>query len=199
MEKNNPRHKLLIADYISLTVLLVSCIGIWFLLNGQAKYAILFGGFAFVLDTLDGYVARKLKQSTEFGRQMDSMIDLINYPIFSALFIQLILIPNFWGALVGFFVIATAVLRLLDFNKNGHIKYKGRLYYRGLVVCHMSLITAALVLATHFINIPQIIIAVIILIAASLQLSNIKTRKTGALFFWIPIAVLIGIGALLCL
>ncbi len=152
--QNKPRHKLQLADYISLAVLLSTCIGIHFLLTGHTKFAILCGGISFILDTLDGYAARKLNQSSEFGRQMDSMIDLITYPIFSALFIQLILIPNIWGALVGFFVIATAALRLLDFNNNGFIKHKGKLYYRGLVVCHISLITSLLVILTNLIQIP---------------------------------------------
>lgn len=197
--KNKSRHKLLLADYISLLALLVGCIGIWLLLTGNIKFAIFCGGGAFALDALDGFMARKLKQSSEFGRQLDSMIDVINYPVFSAIFIQQVLMPNFWGALVGFFVIATAILRLVNFNENGFIKHNGKLYYRGLVVCHISLIVSILVLITNFVNIPQVIIALIILVAASLQLSNIKTRKTGALLFWLPVAALIGIGALLWL
>jgi len=169
------------------------------LLNGFVKYAIVCSGIAFLLDALDGYIARKLNQTSEFGKQLDSMIDIVNYPIISALFIQLVLMPNFWGALVGFFVITTAILRLINFNKNGFIKHKNKLYYRGLVVCHVSLVIALLVLIVRFVDIPQIIIAIIILTVASLQLSNIKTRKTGALFFWIPVAIIIGIGALLWL
>lgn len=199
MEKLKPHHKLLPADYISLAVLLVSCIGIWLLLSGEIKYAIFCGGIAFALDALDGYVARKLKQTSEFGRQMDSMIDIVNYPVFSALFIQQVLMPNIWGVLVGFFVIATAILRLINFTTNGFIKHNGKLYYRGLVVCHVSLITALLVLVTHFIEIPQFVVAIVLLIVASLQLSNIKTRKTGMLYFWLPVAIFIGVGALLWL
>lgn len=197
--KNPKNHKLHTADYISLTVLLVSCLGIWLLLSGSVKYAILCGGVAFVLDALDGYIARKLGQTSDFGKQLDSMIDIINYPVFSALFIQLVLMPNIWGALVGFFVIATAILRLIRFNDSGFIKQNGKLYYRGLIVCHMSLIVALLVLLTKFISVPPIIIAIVILVAASLQLSSIKTRKTDALYFWVPVAIAIGAGALLWL
>jgi len=199
MTKTKACYKLLPADYVSLLALLVSCIGIWFLINGFVKFAIICGGAAFVFDALDGYIARRLNQSSEFGKQLDSMIDVINYPVASALFIQLVLMPNIWGALVGFFVIATGILRLVGFNKNGFIKHKNKLYYRGLVVCHISLITALLVLAVRFISIPQIVIALIILVPASLQLSSIRTRKTGALFVWIPVAVIVGIGALLWL
>jgi hypothetical protein len=44
-----------------------------------------------------------------------------------------------------------------------------------------------------------LLIALIISVFAVLQLSNLKTRKTGALLFWVPVSLLIAIGGLVWL
>jgi len=148
---------------------------------------------AFLLDAADGLAARKLELESEFGRQLDSFIDIINYSLLSALVIWKEIIPGALGAIVGFIVIITGILRLAAFNQEGCITKKGITYYRGLIVCHMSLIAFIFLLISRFVQLPEILIALFISLFALLQLSDIKTRKSGALLFWAPVAILIGI------
>jgi CDP-diacylglycerol--serine O-phosphatidyltransferase len=199
MSKTKLQKKLGVAGIISLLSLLSAWVGISFLLDGNLPLTFSFAAAAFIFDSLDGYVARKLNTSSEFGRQLDGMIDAINYSLFAALTTWRILMPNMLGICVGFVILTTGILRLINFNHEGYLKKGKTLYYRGIVTCHLSLITGLLVILTHSITLNHWIIAAILTIFALLQLSNIPTRKTHALFFWIPVSIIIVVGAWLWL
>ncbi len=173
--------------------LLFSWIAILLLLSNNLKASVVMAVGAFLLDSLDGFVARKLNLISEFGRQLDSIVDSFNYSLLSALVIWKEILPGTLGAIVGFIVIATGIIRLAGFNQEGYIKKKGITYYRGLITCHLSLITFIFLIIVHVVQLPQLLVAGCISIFALLQLSNIKTRKSGALLFWAPVAIIIGI------
>jgi len=192
-------HNIHIAGSLSLLSLLLSWGAILLLLSDNLGMSVAVAVGAFLLDTADGFVARKLSRESEFGRQLDGMIDLINYSLLAALVIWQELLPGLVGFLVGFVVLATGVLRLIAFNQEGYIKRKGVLYYRGVTTCHLSLLAFLFLVLVQVVPVPAFVIATIITIVALLQLSNIPTRKTGALLFWIPVSIAIGIGGLLWL
>lgn len=70
-----------------------SWIAIGLVLAHESKYAILAATLAFQLDILDGFLARKLNKASEFGRQLDSLSDVINYSLLSALVTSQYLYP----------------------------------------------------------------------------------------------------------
>jgi CDP-diacylglycerol--serine O-phosphatidyltransferase len=193
------REQLGTAGAISLLGLAATWVGILCLLSDNLPLAFSFAGLAFVLDSLDGYVARKLGKSSEFGRQLDSMIDAFSYSLFAALTTWCVLLPNLLGGCVGFIILATGILRLVTFNHEGYMKKGKVLYYRGIVTCHLSLLTGLLVILAHHITINHWLLAVVLTMFAVLQLSNIPTRKTGVLLFWIPVAMATVVGAWLWL
>jgi CDP-diacylglycerol--serine O-phosphatidyltransferase len=174
------------------------------LLSGDTKLAIVLASIAFQLDALDGFIARKLGKASEFGRQLDSMVDLINYSLLAALVTQQLLLPGVLGFVAGFFILAFGILRLISFNIKGYAAEGDRLYYRGIVTCHLSLATLVIYVAKRVLPLESFaysdwIIAFILIALSVGQLSQIKTRKTGALLFWLPVSFVIGIGALLWL
>lgn len=193
------------AGLVSLASLLASWAAIGLLLAHEFKWAVLMAAIAFQLDSLDGFVARKLGKDSNFGRQLDSMIDAINYSLFAALVTHQLLLPNTLGFVAGFFILAFGILRLVLFNIDGYLEEGDVRYYRGVVTCHLSLATLLIYIAQKLW--PAIMNSfaghwgtAILLIALSLgQLSTLKTRKTGALLFWIPVSIVIGVGALLWL
>ncbi len=191
--------KLGIAGLISIASLAVAWAAILMLLSNNLQLAIILAIVAFLLDCLDGFAARKLGKASEFGRQLDGMIDAFNYSLFAALLVWHVLLPGLPGAIVGFLILAIGIIRLLGFNEEGYIHHKGRLYYRGVVTCHLSLAAILFVFLQQLFAIPPFIIAVILTLLAVLQLSNIRTRKTGALLFWIPVSLFIIVGALVWL
>lgn len=188
-----------IAGAVSILSLLAAWAAICLLLAGQLQFAVVAAVVAFLLDSFDGFLARKLGKASEFGRQLDGMIDAFNYSLFAALLVQQILLPGVLGFITGFFILAFGILRLVGFNTNGYLKRGKKLYYEGVVTCHLSLSAIIFVFLDQFLTIPSWVVAGILIILSILQLSTIRTPKTGALLFWIPVAILIAIGSFIWL
>ena len=187
------------AGGISLLSLLSAWTAITFLLQSNARLAVIFSVLAFILDTLDGYVARKLGTASEFGRFFDSMVDAINYSVLAALVCERILLPGLVGYLIGFLILACGIIRLVLFTVNGYETEDDKLYYTGVVTPHLTLAVALIYMASKFITIDAVIIAIVLAILALAQLSTVRTRKTGVLIFWIPASLAIALGAVLWL
>ena len=112
--KNNPVvTKLGLAGAISMVSLLASWSAIIVLLQGNLPWAITLAIIAFLLDSLDGFTARKLGKASEFGRQLDGMIDAFNYSLFAAVLVQQVLLPGVLGYITGFAILAFGILRLI--------------------------------------------------------------------------------------
>ena len=70
------------------------------------------------------------------------------------------------------------------------------LYYRGVVTCHLSLATMIIYVVERFgVALNDWLVFGVLVVLSVGQLSTLKTRKTGALLFWIPFTLLTGIGA----
>jgi len=189
---------------VTFASILASWFAIGFLLAGNHKLTVVLASIAFQLDVLDGFLARKLKRTSEFGRQLDSLSYVINYSVLAALVTALYLIPGPIGMIVGFLILAFGILRLALFNVKGFETEGEVLYYRGIITCHLSLATFLIFLVQKLTDFDQTsywtyIVAAFLSLLAIGQISNIKTRKTGVLIFWLPVSVLIGLGGLLWL
>jgi len=184
------------AGAVSLLSLLAAWTAISCLLAHETRLAVVFSVSAFLLDILDGFLARKLGTDSAFGRNLDSMVDAVNYSLVAALATQLVLLPNsVLGFVVAFLILACGILRLVWFNVNGFATEGDKLYYTGVVTPHLTLAVTAIYVANHFVNLNEWIIAGILTVLALAQLSTIRTLKTGVLIFWIPASVAIAVGA----
>ena len=76
-----------------------------------------------------------------------------------------------------------------------YYQHKGKLYYRGVVTCHLSLAAIMCVFISQFVALSPWVYAAVLCTLAVLQLSSVRTRKTGALAFWIPVSILLVVGA----
>ncbi len=188
-----------IAGFVTLTSLLAAWVAIAFLIEGNAKFAVVFSVVAFLLDILDGVLARRLGTESPFGRHLDSMVDAINYSLFSALVTALVLIPGILGWIVGFCILACGILRLVLFTLEGFEEAADRLYYRGVITPHLTLAVGAIFFISHFITLERWVVAPVLLVVAFAQLSSIRTLKTGVTAFWIPASLMVAIGALVWL
>lgn len=186
------------AGLISFTSLAASWLALASLLAGNFKLAVVLACSAFLLDASDGFVARKLGKASEFGRQLDSMIDAINYSLFSAVFIAMVLLPGTLGLIAGYTVLAFGILRLVLFNINGYHTEGSANYYTGVVTPHLSL--ASLIIYSvwkltawlSWEGSEWLVFSILTLLALG-QISTLKVRKTGALAFWIPATIAIGV------
>ncbi len=187
------------AGLVTIFSLLSAWTSISFILSNNPKLAILFSVLAFLLDTLDGFVARRLGTSSIFGTYLDSMVDAINYSVLAALVTEQVLLPGVAGFLIGFLILAFGILRLVLFTVNGFAKVNDKVYYVGVVTPHLTLAVALIFFLSQLVTIPAWLVATVLGILAGLQLSTIKTRKTGVLLFWIPVSLAIAIGAVIWL
>ncbi len=105
----------------SVLTLIGVCLGISsikFAMDGNFSFAILFVVIAAILDGLDGRVARMIKGTSEFGKELDSLTDFVSFgiaPVFIVYFWEL----NQFGR-VGWLIVllfsVCCVLRLARFN-----------------------------------------------------------------------------------
>ena len=182
---------------ISMFGLAAGWIAVVLLLQNLPFLAISSAIIAFFLDCLDGFIARKTHNESEFGRQLDGSFDFFNYLVFSALLFWKYLSPNLFGILVGFLILATGAFRLIRFNVEGFVIKNNQLYYAGIVVCHVSLTVIILFFIQQFY--PQIIsiVAIPVMVTVSLlQISRIPVKKTRTYGFWLTLAFVLLIIAL---
>ena len=185
------------AGLVSMLALAAGWMAIIFLFQNLPYVAIIFEVLAFYFDTLDGYVARKTRTVSEFGKLLDSTLDFFNYSVFSALLFWKFLLPNSIGILVGYIILSTGAFRLSRFNVEGFVIKNKQYYYSGIVVCHISLTVIILFFLKQIY--PAIITFIstpIVIIISVMQISRIMTKKTSTYSFWLTIAFVILITSL---
>jgi CDP-diacylglycerol--serine O-phosphatidyltransferase len=95
-------------------------LGFWAIVSASRGHFELAGWlvvWAAVLDMLDGRVARLTRTGSEFGEQMDSLVDAISFGVAPALIMYfLFLREGVWSWVVVFMYVAAVVMRLARFN-----------------------------------------------------------------------------------
>lgn len=110
----------LLPNIVTLASLCIALSSIKFALNGdffKASGLLLLAGF---MDGVDGRLARFLKSESEFGAQLDSLVDFVNFGVTPGFVVYSWIIatggfPKFDWALVLFFAVCSAI-RLARFN-----------------------------------------------------------------------------------
>ena len=101
------------------------CLGISsikFSIDGNYSLAVIFILFAALLDTLDGRIARLIKGTSQVGKELDSLTDMISFgvaPAFIMYFWKLNTLGRFGWLICLIYVICVA-LRLARFNVNSN-------------------------------------------------------------------------------
>lgn len=91
-------------------------------IDGQFNKAAYYIIIAIVLDTLDGAVARLTHTTTEFGKQLDSLCDVVSFGVAPSVMIYTAYLPEEptnltrLGAVLAIFYVISAALRLARFN-----------------------------------------------------------------------------------
>jgi CDP-diacylglycerol--serine O-phosphatidyltransferase len=116
-------------------------------MRGELETAALFIGFAFVLDMLDGRIARMTGTTSAFGVEFDSLADVISFGVAPAI------LSFKWGLepigqvgwAAGFLFVAAAAVRLARFNIQAATQDKR--YFVGLPSPAAAVVPAATVFA----------------------------------------------------
>ncbi|MEN6325433.1 MAG: CDP-diacylglycerol--serine O-phosphatidyltransferase [Syntrophomonas sp.] len=128
---------------------------------------------AVLMDGMDGKIARKLGSTSELGKELDSLCDLVSFGVAPAvlLYAQVIGVEfHLFGLLAAMFFIVCGALRLARFNVlNIHD------YFVGVPITIAGLILAVLSLLSNII--APIVIFLFIFILSFLMISNFRVPK----------------------
>ena len=107
-----------IPNLITLMSLIAGLSSIKFSIQGNWKLSVLMIMLAAFFDFFDGWIARKLKKSSQFGAELDSLSDFISFGLAPALLVNLAITFQLGrlGWIFSLFYIICAALRLARFN-----------------------------------------------------------------------------------
>ena len=119
-----------IPNLITLMSLIAGISSIKFSIQANWKLAVLMIMLAAFFDFFDGWMARKLKKSSQFGAELDSLSDFISFGLAPSLLINLCFTHELGriGWVISLFYIVCAALRLARFNIE-NMKEQSKVFY----------------------------------------------------------------------
>jgi CDP-diacylglycerol--serine O-phosphatidyltransferase len=169
-----------LANFVTLLSLVFGFASIIFSLEGHFTFAAWAIIISAIFDGLDGQVARRNPVPSDFGKELDSLVDVISFGVAPSLLGYTFLCRDFyvWATLALFIYLSCSVMRLAKYN----ITPKEKLvkYFYGLPTTISGGILASFILMhrrKHYLSLPQyapVLFLCIVLILAFLMISRIK-------------------------
>ena len=157
----------------------------FFLTQRNLRMAIILLAFSALMDFVDGFVATKLKQQTEFGQYLDTLVDFFTCCIMPIWMVFDLLDNNpiMIGALVLY--CASGLWRLAYYNI---IEAKG--HFTGMPVPGAMMIVTMAIWCVVMYNVPVLVAAATFFVTGVLMVSGLRLQKYG---IWQKIFGLIGL------
>jgi len=159
--------------------------GLFLTLLDHYKLGLLVYALTFILDVLDGMMARKLNLQSQFGIQMDSIADFGNFCLIPAIFVFTFAQLNLWMLLAMLPYIIAGAMRLAYYNLTGVVQEGNAVYYTGLPTTAAAMWVYIVMVFNRFIF-PQyaaMLLSVGLLILTALMVCKTHYRKHGFAFF----------------
>jgi CDP-diacylglycerol--serine O-phosphatidyltransferase len=104
---------------------------------------------SYVMDMMDGRIARLVHGESSFGVEIDSLSDWMSFGIAPAYLMYNFVLKDygFWGCPVAFLYVLCGALRLARFNLKAHFGESSKAYFQGLPIPAAAGILASFVLA----------------------------------------------------
>ena len=152
-----------------------------FAMRGEFHTAAPFIGIAFIMDALDGRIARMTGATSAFGIQLDSLADVISFGMAPAIlsFAWGLHELGRWGWAIGFLFVAAAALRLARFNIQTAAATDKR-YFVGMPSPSAASVPAATVFAWPY-QIDDwraaLLVVPVVVVPALLMVSTVRFRS----------------------
>ena len=114
-----------LADIFTVGNLCCGIVSILLAIDGHYDFSALLLFLAVVFDVLDGKIAVLLHQKNLFGKQIDSMSDLVSFGVAPALLYYSMSSPGILGIAVSLFFVACGMLRLARYNISEGTGFEG--------------------------------------------------------------------------
>lgn len=113
-------------NFITITGLCLGLNSIKLAFEGEFEKSIIFITIAAILDALDGRIARLIKGTSQFGAELDSLTDFVNFGVCPSLIVYFWILNqlSFYGWIVCLIFIVACCLRLARFNLDSEKKEK---------------------------------------------------------------------------
>jgi len=126
--------------------------GFFSIISASERNYVLAGWFimmSYVMDMLDGRIARLVHGESSFGVEIDSLSDWMSFGIAPAYLMYNFILKDygFWGYPVAFLYVLCGALRLARFNLKAHFGESSKVYFQGLPIPAAAGILASFVLA----------------------------------------------------
>ncbi|MCL2500808.1 MAG: CDP-alcohol phosphatidyltransferase family protein [Defluviitaleaceae bacterium] len=171
--------------------LMMGAVTAYFLLHGELRWAILCLFFCGVFDLADGLVASRLGKVTDFGRQLDSLVDFFTCCIMPVIIVYRFFFDNLFIIIAMGFYAMCGLWRLAYYNiQPPPTDPAAKRYFTGLPVPGAMMgVTMVFWMVLRF-ELPEWILAVTFLGIGFLMISFVKLRKYG---LWQQILWLVGV------
>lgn len=113
-------------NFITIAGLCLGLNSIKLAFEGEFEKSIIFITIAAILDALDGRIARLIKGTSQFGAELDSLTDFVNFGVCPSLIVYFWLLNqlSFYGWIACLIFIVACCLRLARFNLDVEKKEK---------------------------------------------------------------------------
>jgi len=147
-------------------------LSISYILSDQYQLAAAMILLSMVMDALDGKIARKLEASSDFGKELDSLADVVSFGVAPAILVyaQILVSYQWLGLLAVIWFAVAGALRLARFNVQN---ISG--YFVGVPITAAGSFLALLNLIAN--RISPIAFLLITVLLAFLMISKIKVPK----------------------
>jgi len=145
-------------------------LGILSIISSDMKSAVLFILAAALADRMDGKIARKLNCESNFGRELDSLSDLVSFGVAPAVVVWRLSLnfAGFWGYIPIMLFVTAGAFRLARFNLS-----KSSESFLGMPIT----IAGSLVAFITFFTSNNIFLSILLIILSFLMISSIKFKK----------------------
>ncbi len=154
-------------DYITMLNVGSGLLSIIFSFNKQFGIAAIFLIGSVVFDYFDGKVARKMRRDEEFGKELDSLADIVSFGVAPAVF-GISINQNLTSLILIFVFLCAGILRLARFNITD---MEG--VYQGMPITF----SGVFIPLAYFINVEARFFPYIYLVLAILMISPFRLKK----------------------
>ena len=162
-----------IPNIFTLANLFLGFLALIYTMDGEFRLAAILILFSVVLDGLDGKVARRLDATSNFGKELDSLSDLVSFGVAPAILVYAFILQANLGVLGLFFAVVFALcgaVRLARFNV-----LEITTHFVGVPITAAGGLIALLILFGT--SLPAVYFAVTTVLLAFLMVSSIKIPK----------------------
>jgi len=188
-----------LANIISIISLLCGFTSIIFSLEGHFTFASWAIIFSVIFDGIDGQVARMINPPSNFGKELDSLVDVISFGIAPTVLGYIFVYRDFqlFATVALFVYLLCSVMRLAKYNIT--VKGETKNYFYGLPTTASGGILASFILIyRRYTYMPApIAFFILVIVLAALMVSKIKYANLDAIKDLFKDLPLIAIGVIL--